>query len=175
MAYIYMMAVECENETQCRGLASWWEQHKVITLSSGEQITCDIEVSNYKSSPGDAVYISTWWFIVYPRCNKYDNYARRLCSGGPSSIEEAQEINELTKIFYDLLRQRSDFRFGAADFEVADFNDYEDLIGYSYLDGNHSNIIISNEMWEKMKKPVVFQKFSESHMWIANKEVVYEE
>jgi len=165
MAYIYMMAVECENEIQCRNLASWWEQHKAITLSSGEKIICDTEVSKSDNT-------LNWWFSVYPLANDFPKHYARFPSGGPTSEKDAQEMNELTNIFYNLLRQRSDFRFGAADIEVVDFNNYENVSQEGFWTEDHSNIIISNEMWEKIKSPSFFQRFSKSHMWIPNKNFI---
>lgn len=164
MAYHFVMAAEFADIDTAEQFASKWDLYKHVVLKSGKIINHHVSVV----TPDDSIWVEAFPLDDTKSFSRFPN-------GGPSSVEDANEMNELTAHYYKLLTYLNSFRFAAAGIEVTGFNTYGAISEPGFWHKGMQNIIVSNDIWLKLNKPDFFEKFSSTHMWLPNREYCCDE
>jgi len=155
VAYTFSLSAECgSNQQDAEHFAGHFRGHsmelitgKVSTLHA--TVHCDEE--------------SNWWAVIEP-----DKVSR----SGVATLDDAVELSELGFRLYALLMSAPDYRFALVGVEVDDSNTYEELLGQvaTYSSGkrivpNFEGLVLSNELWQEMGRPLAFFPFGERYRW----------
>ncbi|MFB8788169.1 MAG: hypothetical protein U7123_04820 [Potamolinea sp.] len=157
MALIFSLSAECGS-----------------TREAAEALAKHFQDISWRLSSGLESHYST---RVFPDLE--DNWCCMVCprgisESGISTPEDAYQMTELGLFLYQRLRSSPRFRYALVGIEVDEVRTYSELItADGQADVPFDGIVLAEEIWHHIGRPVGFSNFKENYLWKPYQGEVY--